>query len=149
MAPLLSMQIVAPWPGYPREEPGSWPVGGILHYNAAVVRAWCLAAFLCLSLFGAAANRPTHNMSTATPGSPDVASVLADAPSTDGPSHRHWEAVRPAAFPAGSSWTSQAHHAVLAHTLHHSLAGAPRSDDVAATPAPPTLRLQFLTPQLI
>ena len=117
-------------------------------YNAIVLRVWCLAALICLSLLGAG-SRTTHEVSKATSGSPDGVSVLADTPSTDDPAHRHWTAVRPVTCPAGSSWTSQTHHAVLAHTLSHSIAGAPRSDDVVATTTPRTLRPQFLTPLLI
>jgi hypothetical protein len=119
-----------------------------VRYYAAVVRVWCLAAFLCLSLFGAA-NRTILDVSNAMPGSPDGGSVLADAPSTDGPVDRRWEAVRPAACPSGSSWTAQTHHAVLARTPCQSVAGALRSDDVAAITTPRALRLQFRTPLLI
>jgi hypothetical protein len=109
---------------------------------------WCLAALICLSIWGTA-SRTIQDASNATQGSSDGIIVLADAPSTDGTSDRHWEAVRPAACLAGSSWTSQTHHAVLARTLCHSMAGAPRADDVAATPTPRTLYPQFQTPLLI
>ena len=116
-------------------------------YNAIVLRVWCLAALTCLTLVGVLGT--SGDSVNATPGSPDGVSVLADAPSTDGPGHRRWAVVRPAACPAGSSWTSQTHHAVLAHTLCHSMAGAPRSNDAAAATPPRALRLQFRTPLLI
>ena len=116
-----------------------------MRYNSAVVRVWCLAAFVCLSLLGAA-NRTTHDVLNGQP--PDGGSVLTEAP-PDGPVDRHWEAVRPAACPSGSSWTSPTHHAVLAHTLCHRVAGVLRSDDVAVIPTPRALRLQFRTPLLI
>jgi hypothetical protein len=109
---------------------------------------WCLAALISLSIWGTA-SRTIQDASNATPGSSDGISVLADAPSSDGTSDRHWEAVRPAAFPAGSSWTSQAHHAVLAGALCYSMAGARRTDDVAATPTPRARSPQFRTPLLI
>jgi len=112
------------------------------------MKNWCLAALICLSIWGTA-SRTIHDASNVSPGSSAGISMLADAPSSDDSSDRHWEAVRPAAFPAGSSWTSQAHHAVLARALCHSMAGAPRTDDVAATPTPRTLYPQFQTPLLI
>jgi hypothetical protein len=117
-------------------------------YNQAVLRLWCLAVLVCLSLWGAASGAPQH-ASDSPHGATLNVSVLADTPSSDDTSDRHWHAARSAACPTGSTWASQGHHAVLARAACHSIARVSRPGDASAAPAPRTLRPQFNTPLLI
>lgn len=112
-----------------------------------MLRVWCLAVLVCLSLWGTVSGTPQDASAVLQATLPDV-SVLDDASSRDDSSNRSWEAVRPAACPTGSSWTSQTHHAALARTLCHSLPRAAQPD-VLIIPAPRALRAQFDTPLLI
>jgi len=127
-------QRLDPLDGVDRVRQLQWPV----------LRVWCLAVLLCLSLCGAASGT-THDPVAA----PHDVTVLDDASPRDDSSNRSWEAVRPAACPTGSSWTSQMHHAVLARTLCYPMVRATLADDVRRTDEPRALRAQFQTPLLI
>ena len=117
-------------------------------YNQTVLRVWCLAVLVCVSLWGAASGVPQHASDSPHGATLDV-TVLADTPSSDDTSDRHWHAARSAACPTGSTWASQVHHAVLARAACHSIAALSRAGDVSAAYAPRTLRPQFNTPLLI
>jgi hypothetical protein len=114
-----------------------------------VRRICCLAAFICLSLWAAGSATLPDAPDAVISSSPHTLTVLADTPSSDGTSDRRWAAVPPVACLAGSTWTSQTHHAVLARALCQSIPRAPREGRVAAASTPRPLRQPFHIPLLI
>jgi len=112
----------------------------------AVFRRLCLALLMCLGLV-AAAHDTTQHAPDAAEGSLHTVSVLADSPSSDDTPDRHVAATPPIACPA-SAWTFQAHHAVLARALCHSMARESRPD-TSALRLPLGLRPPIQTPLLI
>jgi hypothetical protein len=101
--------------------------GSASGHNEFVLRWWCLAALLVLSVW-VAGNQSGASSSDTAVASNSVSSCALDAPlddasscgdgaspSGDGASNRHWDVpARTAAYLTPSVWTSQVHHAELA-----------------------------------